>query len=626
MNFLGLPLGTLVGVLGAVGAATVVLYILKLRRRALSVPFVALWRNAIAEKQASRLFSQLKRWLSLLLQLLMVGLLVLALGDPRFEGALRDARNIVVIMDASASMKATDVRQSRVEAAKQRVHDLVRGLGPDDRMLVAQMDATVTPLSPLSSDLGLLHQAVDAMQATDSSADLEAALLFARDTLRGNGNAEIILVSDGALRGVEQLSAPAQGEPTVSYVGVGQEHDNVAITQFSVRRYPLDRSRAEAMLELSNLMERPVQVDLTLLGDGDVVDHTRLQLGPKENLSRFYDELAGVDRTLEARIQVLDGTDWLPADDRAFALVPERRRAKVVVFSPGNTYLEAALLLDEYLEVTWVDAKDAAHVEGNFDVAIADGVLPPVELRVGGTVYLDTPEGAPIQRGQGITDFGFDQWERNDPTVRYIALENVQVTEGFALKPEPGDKVIGRSDQGPILVSGVREGRSFVALGFDPRDSDIVLRPAWPLLLLNCIDSFAPEESRYLSSYKTGTSWRLPIPAQIERVDLRTPTGRVEHLQVRQGALTLLGRDAGFYTLSAAGDAQQFELQLAANLSDVQESHITPTPDASAALNKLPAPSGFVRGARQQVWGYLLLVVFALSLVEWFTYHRRVSV
>jgi hypothetical protein len=351
-----------------------------------------------------------------------------------------------------------------------------------------------------------------------------------------------------------------------------------------------------------------------------------LQLGPKERLSRFYDELAGVDRTLEARIQVLDGTDWLPADDRAFALVPERRRAKVVVFSPGNTYLEAALLLDEYLEVTWVDATEAGHVDGSFDVAIADGVLPPADLRVAGTVYLDVPEGAPVQRGQAITDFGFDQWERSDPTVRYIALENVQVTQGFALKPEPGDKVIGRSDLGPILVAGSRDGGRFVALGFDPRNSDIVLRPAWPLLLLNCIDSFAPEESQYLSSYKVGTSWRLPFPGQIERVELRTPTGRVEQLQVRKGELTLRGRDAGFYTLSAVGDAQQFELQLAANLGDVEESRIAPSAEVSAALKKLPAPSGFVRGARQQVWGYLLLVVFALSLMEWVTYHRRVSV
>src|SRR5205807_361082 len=97
--------------------------------------------------------------------------------------------------------------------------------------------------------------------------------------------------------------------------------------------------------------------EISLLGDGQLVDLTKLRLQPGERLPRFYPNLSGASRTLEAK---LGAKDDLPADDHAYALLPERRRAKVLVVSEGNLYLQAALLLDEYLDVTTVTPKDYA--------------------------------------------------------------------------------------------------------------------------------------------------------------------------------------------------------------------------------------------------------------------------
>lgn len=69
--------------LAAAGVATVALYLLRLRRRPLLVPFIQLWETLILDKKAAALKSQLKRLLSLLLSLLLVFLLVLAFSDPR---------------------------------------------------------------------------------------------------------------------------------------------------------------------------------------------------------------------------------------------------------------------------------------------------------------------------------------------------------------------------------------------------------------------------------------------------------------------------------------------------------------------------------------------------------------
>ena len=42
----------------------------------------------------------------------------------------------------------------------------------------------------------------------------------------------------------------------------------------AVRRYPLDKSRYEVMLEVTNTGPEPEDVELTLLGDGQMVDVT----------------------------------------------------------------------------------------------------------------------------------------------------------------------------------------------------------------------------------------------------------------------------------------------------------------------------------------------------------------
>ena len=104
MTLLGLTLKQLAMVFGALGAAVTILYILKLRRRRIHVPFAKLWLRVMKEQESTSLFHRLKRLLSLLLQLAFLFLLTAALGDPRLSSEVLEGRSIVLLVDASASM------------------------------------------------------------------------------------------------------------------------------------------------------------------------------------------------------------------------------------------------------------------------------------------------------------------------------------------------------------------------------------------------------------------------------------------------------------------------------------------------------------------------------------------
>ncbi len=635
LHLVGVPLQTLLTVGAIAGALVVVFYILKLKRRPVPVPFSRIWERILRDKEATSLFSQLKRLLSLLLQLLLLALLLLALGDPRAAQNVLEGRNVVVLIDASASMQATDVSPTRLEEGKRRVRDMVRGLGGSDRMLIAQMDATITPVTTMTSEVSELEAGLKSIRPSETRADFPRALRFAADTLRGIPNPEVIVVSDGVLGpATDQLGDVALGDIKLGFIPIGERGKNAAITGFSVRRYPLDKSRYEVMLEVTNTSAEDMKLELSLYGDGAITDVTQLTLKPNERLPRFYPNLSGASHTLEARLRLADGTrDDLPADDTAYALLPERRRARVLVVGPGNMYLDAALLLDEYLDVTTI-SPDKYPLSSEFDVTIFDNVAPKVAAGGGHVLYLN-PSGTdvPFTVDKEVTDddpnyqLGFDEIDTKSPLVRYTALSDVQVARAHVLKGNKEDKVIGSSFKGPILIAGRRGGAKFVALGFDVRDSDFPLRISWPLFLLNTINDFVEEDTSYISSFTTGEVFRVPAPTGVDVAKLFEPGGdpdKPRTIPVEDGRAVFLGDKSGFYTLKADNDT--YETMFAANLSDPIESDIEPVKELKVGASEAGEPSGFSVGVRREFWVYILLAVIGISAIEWLTYHRRVTV
>ena len=639
MVFSGLVGAPLMYVGGSLFAAIFVLYILRLRRRPLAVPFSPLWRQVLKEQNNTEWRNKLRRWLSLILQLVLAGLLILALSEPEDESNIKNARHVLVLLDTSASMQTLDVlpkaadseevleKISRLAQAKSEAHQLIDGLALNDRMLIVRFGATPQPATPFTDRQQQLHDAVAAVQSRDVTSELKRAFAFANDALSGLSNPEVVLISDGAfpdqdLDAVSQLTGVK-----LSYVPVGQAKQNLAVTGLSVRRYPLDRSRYEVQLDVTNFAEEHARTELQLSADGNPIEVTSLTLAPGESVTRTYENLSGADQTLEARLKPDPGTDFLEADNHAYAVLPTRRRANVLVVSPGNTYLEAALLLDEYLDVTVIDPT-AALPESPFDVTILDGVAPRLSDNHGSALYLNPPaDTTPIpyrKRKPEIAGFGFDTWDKNSPLLHWMAVENIQVAKGYALSPQPGDNTIGASELGPILVAGKRDERQVVVLGFDPRDSDFVLRVAWPLFLLNTINAFTSDSVDYHSSLPTGTVSQLTLPEDARQLVLESPTGKTTPVASETTHAAVYPDETGFYRLRTENHEQ---LQLfAANLGRASESAIAPLTSLSRGAVTAELPSGFEPKDRFELWRYVVLAALLLSGIEWFSYHRRITV
>lgn len=623
MELLGLSLAQFLGLLGGASLLTVALYMLRLRRRRVAVPFIGLWEGLLADRRSSRLFSRLRHLLSLLVALAVVALLALALADPRPSAAAVSARTLVVLIDAGVTMRASDVEPSRLEAALAEARELVRGAGDDLHVLVAQMDASTTPLSPLTGERHVLERALSRVEPSDSPTDHQRAYRYALDVLSGRPGAEITLLTDAAVApGPELAEALARADIAITHVPIGRRGDNAGISAFAVRRYPIDKNRSELLVELYADSNHAEDVELTLLGDGAPIDVQRIRIEPGQSIRRVYDDVTGVAHTLEARLRVPGDHDDLAADDRAYAALPERRRSRVLCVTEGNLYLEAALLLDEYLDVDVVTHAAYRSADG-YDAVIFDRFAPPAPPSAP-ALHLAPPGGgaSPFEIQGSFERPLFERLETEHPVLRFTALRDVNVARAARVDVHETDRVLAGEPRGPLIVAGEREGRRFVALTFDVRESDLPLRVAWPLLVLNAIDWFTAAEGADVAAASVGRQLTIELPRGVKHAVVRDPAGREQTLPAPHGKLVLVPSRAGFHRVSWDGG----ERTVAVNPSEATRRDLSPQPQLVIGKRAAARPEVRAPGFQHPPWVLLAAAALLIVCLEWLTYHRRWTV
>src|SRR5438034_9646324 len=113
---------------GAVPAAIILLYFLKLKRQPVEVPSTYLWLKSIEDLHVNSIWQKLRQSLLLLLQLLLILLAILSLLRPSWSGEKKVGNRSIFVVDNSASMSATDIapgeKTTRLDEAKRQVKDL----------------------------------------------------------------------------------------------------------------------------------------------------------------------------------------------------------------------------------------------------------------------------------------------------------------------------------------------------------------------------------------------------------------------------------------------------------------------------------------------------------------------
>jgi Ca-activated chloride channel family protein len=264
----------------------VAFYLLKLRRDEHVVPSTLLWQRLVVDVEANAPWQRLRRSLLLLLQLLLVAILAVLAARPFVERPAGLARDIVLVIDTSASMGATDVFPNRLEAAKQAALDALRDLPSGGSVSVIAAGSTARVIANGTTDLGRVRQAVGNLVVEPAAGDLADALRLAGGLASRVADAEIVVATDAALARPPDVRVDAP----VKVLRVGRGRRNQAIVALAVRTAPSSVTRS-IFVSIANLDLESADRRLEVWGDGRLLEARDVKLDPQSRSDVGIDDL-----------------------------------------------------------------------------------------------------------------------------------------------------------------------------------------------------------------------------------------------------------------------------------------------------------------------------------------------
>jgi hypothetical protein len=234
--------------------------------------------------------------------------------------------------------------------------------------------------------------------------------------------------------------------------------------------------------------------------------------------------------------------------------------------------------------------------------------------------------------------------DRDHPLLDHVSLADLNVGAARRLALGAGDSAVARALGVPLLVARARPGLKAVALAFDVRRSDLPLRGAFPLLVANALTWLSDRPAGEALAFPTGRTVAVHAAAgPLREARVGTPDGGEARAPVVAGAVSVPLDRTGFYEVAWEGDAggggadagrggggdgraDRAVTRIAANLASTAESDTRPRPALRIAGRTPPPPDPPRPPPRRPLWQLAAAAAAALALLEWITFHRRLTV
>jgi hypothetical protein len=612
------------------GAPVIVaLYFLRQRRPPQVVGSLLLWSMARRDALRGRPWDRFRPSLLLWLQLLVLLGLTAALLRPACVSEQVRAARVVLVLDASGSMAATDEAPTRWGAALARAAQTIEATPEGAEVGIIAAGRVTRVVSPLTRDRRALARALEALAARGPDAtrgDLREALLLAAELGGASEGRQLVLFSDGAF---DQAQLPQTLSAGASYVALGRRAENLAITALELRRAANQRFGASLLCVVTNTGPVAMEGHLEISADGRALEQARIALEPGASralsVPLAMDEAVLVARLSDARGPG-DARDWLPLDDEATAALAPERPLRVRL-EGANPLLERALRLNPRLALEV--AGESAPAEPA-DVTIYDGVFPQ-EIPSGRFLAI-APQGEnPLVRWGAVTRGPqVASWDQGHPALHHVELGRVRFGEVAAATPlaplVPLAEFAGEA--GPLLLSGQTPTWRGLVWTVPLLESDLPLRVGFPVWLYNALGWLQPGGDRNLGlTVAAGEALAIRAVAR-DQVRLRGPGGLSWEKELGEGdtdgvvLYSETGRP-GLYEVEVRSPGQAARAQrFGVSMSDEGESGIAP-------LARLQLPQGAaVEGAEavaqvEERAELALLAVLLLAALEWALYLWR---
>lgn len=563
-------------------------YFLKIRPRKKPVTAFFLWHAVLEEKPSDKLWRKLRGLWGLLLTALAFTAIVMALARPQSADAGRD---LILILDASASMGAQVGGRSQLETAKETARKLIEGLDGTQRCGLISVAAQAQIHCHRSNDSKTLLKALESITVRDQGLATQSLepLLATSDPKAERW----IFLSDGAW-------PDANPDPRLECVVVGKPIPfNHAIVAADATLAVGDTPGVTFFLATVSTQTGPVKgevaVEQSLDGQDKLVAVVPITLGAGKQ-PPLITTVAGLG---PGRYRLkLSPSDQMMVDNQVELMVGPPVPIPLAIQAQNPYFFDrcvAAFSQSRSQSLALVaDPAQAA-------VTLALGSDPGTPRAIVFAPSGESPCWHKADRPLGSVARAVDAAH---PMLRHLNPEHLPWQSATPmLAPKNRHALVVDEGQEPLFYIATVPGRRVVVINCDPIASGLVLSPAFPVLIHDAALHLAEKENTVFSCQSTVAGFSLPLAGT---ATLRGPDGLHIEAQGHSGPLP----KAGWWQISSSASTAMISTALFDSLESL--SSVKPIPSRHEALSS---------GAPW--WWILAILALTLLILEEILYHRR---
>jgi len=592
------------------------LYFMRPKRQERVVSSTLLWQQALQDLQASRPWQRLRITPLLLLQILAAIAIVLVLTRPATFIRSPIGGDTIIILQASASMQATDVSPSRFEEAKNRISDLIDGLGPDDHLSIIAMARTPQVVIASSTDKSQLTAALQRAKVTNQDADLEQALSLATSLATGHTDTKIVIIGDGHVLSLDQtLVVPFP----VYYLQVGTDAPNAAFLALASQTI---QGQLVALAQIANYSHQQRSIPVELYADGKLVGVQTAILAAGASGALQWGPLPSTTRFLHA---LIISQDAMQVDHEAWAIVGGSMHGRILLVTRSNSFLETALRVQPNIDLYETTPDKYANI-GNFDLTVFDGFVPS-NLPTGDIFFINPPAGSYMfgKSGPEINIGHINAGSDNQGLLNEVDLSSIHVLRvSHQLIAASWMQPVIVAAETPLLVAGEKDNRRIAVLSFDLHDSDLPLQPSFPILTYNLVNWFLPSPVPGDGQVAPDTPVTIHAWPGAVRVTISGP-GQQPTTVAPPFPVTAFNQTdkTGIYDVTQYTQDKELHGAFAINLFDPLQSRLLPAAQLPIA-HSAPFDSGgpAVPRVLHEIWPWIAALLLLVLCAEWWLFSR----
>jgi hypothetical protein len=305
------------------------------------------------------------------------------------------------------------------------------------------------------------------------------------------------------------------------------------------------------------------------------------------------------------RATIISKGDEFALDDEAFGYLPVKRKTRTLLVTNGNSYLEAVLKTDPFVDLTVMNP--AAYKESpNYDAYIFDRFAPP-QAPSRPALVIGTSNVAWLREAKGTVQKPvITTWREDHPIMQFVSVHDVSIEKASQIDAS-NLTVIAASNDVPLIVASPKP--KWVLLTFDLESSDLAFQAGFPVFVDNVLAWFSRDG---VALRRSPGLVNIPMAnAQITTIDGKPVAS---HQVLNETVFE--APDPGLFVATQ----DDTTMHIAVNLSNPAFSDVNKSSQQQAATAGADRPP-----LSHELWFYMVFVALILATVEWFTYHRRIT-